>query len=143
MGQEVRAPRSLPAGFLPGQHRFLSAAARQPDPYLHRPSILWPLRQGVRGRKPGCRGAGKGRVGPGATHFLLEVPTTTPPRLLRPNWTSGNCFLTWTDTPDHTARSPKLWKLLQGKKAALNIKECLWLYSAFVSSFIHSLAGIH
>lgn len=100
----------LPAGFLSGQHRFLSAAARQPDPYLHRPSILWPLRQ--------------------------EVSTTTPPRLLRPpksgRWRSpalrpnrttwgtlaeldsGICFLTWIDTPDYSGGTSKLWELLQG-----------------------------
>lgn len=27
---------------------------------------------------------------------------------------SGNCLLTWTDKPDHTAGFSKLWKLLQG-----------------------------
>lgn len=54
---------------------------------------------------------------------------------------SGNCLQTRTDTPDHTARSSKLRELLQGKKEALNVRECLCLYLVFVSSFIHSLAG--
>lgn len=71
---------------------------------------------------------------------------------LRPNGTtwgtpaeldSGNCLLTWTDKADHTAKFSKLWELLQGKKDALNIKECLCLYSVFVTSFIHSLVGTH
>lgn len=97
-----------------------------------------PLASAPGGKREEARlsGAGKGRVGPGAAHFLLEVSTTTPPRLLRPpksgRWRSpalrpnrttwgtlaeldsGICLLTWIDTPDYTGGTSKLWELLQG-----------------------------
>lgn len=46
-----------------------------------------PLASAPGGKREEARlsGAGKGRVGPGAAHFLLEVPTTTPPKLHRPS----------------------------------------------------------
>lgn len=69
-------PRSAPLLISHGQAaRPLSAQAQHP------------LASAPGGKREEARlsGAGKGRVSPRVAHFLLEVPTTTPPRLLRPS----------------------------------------------------------
>lgn len=74
-----------------------------------------PLASAPGGKREEARlsGAEKGRVGPRAAHFLLEVPTTTTLRLLRPSGArevAQPSSEAQRDHLEHTGRTGQ-WKL--------------------------------